>query len=82
MKTIEQAAQEHAQKSVTQSVHVAFAAGAAFAQHWIPVEEELPQHKTKVLVLLNNDDVQTDYWFGFWLTFQNKVTHWRPIELK
>ena len=51
MKTIEQAAMEYAtQDRKTRSEHAAFAAGVAFAQRWISVEEELPEANTQVLV--------------------------------
>ena len=42
MLTIEQAANEHTSGGWTDDKIVSFKAGAAFAQRWIPVEEELP----------------------------------------
>jgi len=63
-------------------VDYGFKAGVEFAQRWISVEEELPEKGEKVLVLLDDNDIQFDSWLGYWFAWHHKVTHWRPIELK
>ena len=93
MKTIEEAAEIHAIKRhgdrIIHSVdrfesRVSFHAGAAFAQRWIPIEEELPPVGVRVLTKWKEDYdegvvvhqfIGNDFEFGF-------ITHWRPIELK
>jgi hypothetical protein len=50
MKTIKEAAAAYAaqEERVTRSEHIAFVAGVEFAQRWISVEEELPEHTMEV----------------------------------
>ena len=72
----------------------AFKAGVAFAQRWIPVEEELPAKKgksifsnlviAKINSLCEEPYVLTcyDYKDDRWNYSIYEVTHWRKIELK
>ena len=73
-----------------------FKIGVEFAQRWIPIEEELPQHRIAVFVkmidrnipilaTLNTNDMCWyfyDYSDNEWYGFASvkKITHWRPIE--
>jgi len=103
MKTIDEAAKEYASNlsssEVFRSQHDKdFKSGVEFAQRWIPVEEELPQHRIAVFVkmidrnipilaTLNTNDMCWyfyDYSDNEWYGFASvkKITHWRPIELK
>ena len=59
----------------------AFKAGVAFAELWISVDKELPKIKCKVFVKLDNGEVYTDFWFGYWFTWGDNVKSWRPIKL-
>jgi hypothetical protein len=74
-----------------------FTAGVAFAQRWIPVEEELPEgtnfDNTCSDIVLIIDDFRRvhvayyDYEIGKWICFEDNLshltfTHWRSIELK
>lgn len=101
MKTIEEAAKDYAIKILNfqegenpddwklliDNCAKNFISGIEFAQRWIPVEEELPEDRFRILVKTHygrmfiarrtskyyiNDDNQTI----------GGVTHWRPIELK
>lgn len=65
----------------------AFLAGARAATRWIPVEEELPEKKTRCLILPLNRDYPmparhlSDGWFliiELGLVIR-KVSHWIPI---
>jgi hypothetical protein len=93
MKTIAQAAGEYAadESRTTRSEHAAFVDGAAFAQRWIPVEEELPENsdnEQSLLVKQDNGRVAICYYYRnnwFWspsFCKVSNVTHWRPTELK
>lgn len=71
----------------------AFNAGIEFAERWIPVEEEEPKNREKVLIKWINeggrefkscgslvlDSPLGKYWQSGGAT-QLKVTHWRPFE--
>ncbi|MCL2434967.1 MAG: DUF551 domain-containing protein [Lentimicrobiaceae bacterium] len=90
MKTIEQAAIEWMHNADEPTWEDCFESGAAFAQQWISVYDELPE--IDIQVLYKN---KTHYGVAFrvhsiddtvnWNIFQypdNQITHWRPIELK
>ncbi len=86
MKTIEEELKV-IEKTVNVKLSTVFKKGVEFAQHWIPVEEELPQEDTYVLTLSNRHNGDVYYrviWFrggGFFSTEQtSNITHWRPIE--
>ena len=92
MKTIEEAAENWASKCTqkagaerTKRV-VAFTAGIAFAQRWIPVEEELPAKTGYYLVRFKNKlgfyEWDKDFFCNGSFSYRNGITHWRPIELK
>ena len=65
-----------------------FEAGVEFAQRWIPVEEELPNPNSWIIVKKHNGlklgmYFNTDNQFLYGLDNQtNQITHWRPIEIK
>jgi hypothetical protein len=92
MKTIVQAAEEYVadESRITRSIFTAFVDGAAFAQRWTPVEEELPKNSDNeqpILVKRDNGRVAICYYYRnnqFW-SFSfcklSNVTHWRLIEL-
>ena len=98
MKTIEHEAKENCeynQDSLRQyDKHFieAFKDGVEFAQRWIPIEEEEPNNREKVLIKWINDGREIKscgslvldsslgkYWQSGGAT-QLKVTHWRPFE--
>lgn len=70
----------------------AFRSAVAWAEHWIPVEEELPDNQDIVLVKTDKGCVSTAYLHGKKSGFIcygqeaynnfGEVTHWRPIEHK
>ena len=90
MKTIEEAAHELWRKEYIGEIDhneydEIFRSGVEFAQRWIPVKEELPPIREKVLGLYK-DYENMDYVFLVYfrggedeLSF---VTHWRPINFK
>ena len=96
MKTIEEAAIQHCNRSQFKSdfphdyhsEESGFKAGVEFAQRWIPVEEGLPDFLTDVLIKQSNGKISIGCLFideKFNVEFINekiKVTHWRPIEYK
>jgi len=92
MKTIEEAAKEYASREnndYTIETEMAFDAGVAFAQQWISVEEELPKHRSWVLVktdLCNFPcqvcQVQIDRFVSTDNFIVLNITYWRPIERK
>lgn len=69
-----------------------FIRGVAWAERWIPVEEELPDNQDIVLVKTDKGCVSTAYLHGKKSGFIcygqeayndfGEVTHWRPIEHK
>ncbi len=69
-----------------------FIQGVAWAERWIPVEEELPDNQDIVLVKTDKGCVSTAYLHGKKSGFIcygqeayndfGEVTHWRPIEHK
>ena len=89
MKTIEDAVIEYSENAdIDEETYIAdvydgFKAGVEFAQHWIPVEEELPEKLVQVIVKLENEWHTTT-----WITengdfaFNVKPTHWRHIDIK
>ena len=91
MKTIEQAAIDFFNEygyNESSLERIAFEDGAAFAQRWIPVEEEWPPIDIDVVLKYRYFD-RPLYWVGTINTierlkhFLNKhllFTHWRPIE--
>jgi len=104
MKTIDEAAKEFSSSMIWEKetpinrIPFTFKSGVEFAQRWIPIEEELPQHRIAVFVkmidrnipilaTLNTNDMCWyfyDYSDNEWYGFASvkKITHWRPIELK
>ena len=93
MKTIEEAANEFATRYAPvlweEQCRSYFKAGVEFAQRWIPVEEELPEPVTFVIVKKSNGrklgmffDVDKQFMFGEESNQTSQITHWRPIELK
>jgi|SRR5665647_827569 len=103
MKTINQAAKEYSafeinegnendalfssRSGMKQLVERSFKSGIEFAQRWIPVEEELPEILTDILIKQSNGKVAIGCKMrhGFNVEITNRkinVTHWRPIELK
>lgn len=96
MKTINEAAKKYAEPRSSAEIfrrsHIAdFMAGVEFAQRWIPVEEELPNKEIQVLYKNSIGEIgtafysqvyQNTYWIGNNGKLKNKITHWRPIELK
>lgn len=69
-----------------------FISGVAWAERWIPVEEELPDNQDIVLVKTDKGCVSTAYLHGKKSGFIcygqeayndfGEVTHWRPVEHK
>jgi hypothetical protein len=82
MKNIEKAAEEYALKTGYHGDKETFIAGVKWAQQWISVDDEVPNEKCKVLVKLLDNSIFTDFWFGYWFTFGENVTHWRSTELE
>ena len=93
MKIIKEAAVEYSKillgdsYSVKKGIAVrnAFEAGVQFAQHWIPVEEELPEDEQCVFVMYKNciggiSYQATECVDGKWL-LNGAVIAWRPIEI-
>jgi hypothetical protein len=101
MKKIEEAAKDYAlsreDNDYTIETEMAFTAGVEFAQRWIPVSKELPEHWVAVLVKLIDRsipvvatlNVYDMCWYFYdscdneWYGFASvkNITHWRPIEL-
>ena len=84
MKSKEQAALEY-DKNAVKTIHSefrAFLVGIEFAEHWISVNDELPEKNQKVIVMLNNNDWNVDTYTCYWFTFGDKVKFWRPINRK
>jgi hypothetical protein len=88
MKTIDEAAKE-IDKVVNGKLSTAFKSGVAFAQRWIPIEEELPENFSSVIVRDNGQSpvrsialFQDHKFYPDFLLESHQVTHWRPIELK
>lgn len=69
-----------------------FRSAVAWAERWIPVEEELPDNQDIVLVKTDKGCVSTAYLHGKKSGFIcygqeayndfGEVTHWRPVEHK
>ena len=67
-----------------------FISGVAWAERWIPVEEELPDNQDIVLIKTDKGCVSTAYLHGKKSGFIcygqeayndfGEVTHWRPIK--
>lgn len=96
METIKEAAERfYPEKFFREHERLVFEVGVTWAEHWIPVEEELPQLPNK-----ETFDVEHDYnqvlvkneGYGAGLTnvydeedilwIKTNFTHWRPIEHK
>lgn len=93
MKTIEEVEREVYGKDevlVSQGRYKSnFLKGVEFAQRWIPVEEELPESFSIVLVrdngispIISTALFQDGEFFPDFLLEHGQVTHWRPIDLK
>lgn len=100
METIKEAATINAWGSLTilsanavkNAKYKGFIDGVAWAEHWIPVEEELPDNQDIVLVKTDKGCVSTAYLHGKKSGFIcygqeayndfGEVTHWRPVEHK
>lgn len=93
MKTIEEAILEFTKsysgfKIVPASWKCAFESGVEFAQRWIDCNNELPPRKITVLAKHEDGGITLGNYNGryFHHDYGNpnceKVTHWRPIELK
>lgn len=93
MKTIEEKAIEYSNPTgdaisdYHQKVINNYKAGFQDAQRWIPVEEELPDILSDVLLKLTNGKITIGCLMsgGFneeLINESNKVSHWRPIEYK
>lgn len=90
MKTIEEKADEYAQKCMFRSVvksffeekKESFTAGYKAAQEWISVEDELPENETYILVKYRYDETQLDFMFYESINIKDlqvNYSHWRPI---
>jgi len=95
MKTIDEAVKEIYSYNVDEFTWIsdekrdAFITGVEFAQRWIPVEEELPENFTTVIVKDGKENpirslalYEDNEFYPDFLLKHNQVTHWRPIELK
>lgn len=82
---LELKASEKVQKLIDTISENSFKTGASFAQHWIPVEEEMPELIDVYTLFKRNNSI-----YGFcvnelqcsikeWIEI-NHITHWRPIE--
>lgn len=104
MKTIEQAANESLpsvaglESDYTKGKEfgylLGFNKGVAFAQRWIPLEEEKPEYAEPILIKFENGTYEVGYYLrhkyredSFYNYESNDiefkidtVTHWRPIE--
>ena len=91
MKTIKEAATDHVKTHFSGTFTTqadpreSFNAGVEFAQRWIPVEEELPDNLTDVLIKQSNGKISIGclMFSSFNVEMENKkiqVTYWRPIE--
>jgi hypothetical protein len=78
MKTIQEAAAAYAaqEERVTRSEHVAFVAGAEFAQRWIGVEEELPLPHSEYIHTSLYVLVKTDIEFVRMATYNHHKHGW------
>lgn len=98
MKTIREASLEFQQDYQTlleeRASHSGFIAGVEFAQHWISVDDELPENSDEehfYLVKLSSSATNipflarsfrnNKFWTLTWAEMKS-VTHWRPVELK
>ncbi len=93
-KTIKEAAQECEFHSIGNKSHFTtqkiFKYGVAFAQNWIPIEEELPPDFTTVLVKKDSEAPirstalykDKTFYPDFFAIEHSDVTHWRFIDLK
>lgn len=97
METIKEAAEKYVEGSwwkivmgKVKRLNHAFTHGVAWAERWIPVEEELPDNQDIVLVKTDKGCVSTAYLHGKKSGFIcygqeayndfGEVTHWRPIK--
>ena len=94
MKTIEEAAKECAYANCETEgkrnpyIQFGFIAGAEFAQRWIPVSEP-PEDNSIVLVKSESPFKYSTAWYtngkfkcDFIGISHERVTHWRPINIK
>ena len=98
MKSIKEAESEFYKNNVIESsmgnYKSNFVEGVEFAQLWVPVEEELPEHRSVVLGKIANlnyphlfcyDEINSEWYHldGFEFIGSDLIpTHWRPIERK
>lgn len=91
METIKEAAERfYPEKFFREHERLVFEVGVTWAEHWIPVEEELPDNQDIVLVKTDKGCVSTAYLHGKKSGFIcygqeayndfGEVTHWRPIN--
>jgi hypothetical protein len=86
MRTIEQAAKEHADKTLYLSDFPhhhpseisGFKAGVEFAQRWISVVDGLPKHGEFVIAKYGNGFIEAVRF----ACFTKRVTHWRRVEVE
>jgi hypothetical protein len=96
IKTIKEAATERMynlsfpknKEEFRKMIHQSFCSGAAFAQRWISVDEELLNLK-EIVLIRNESDAGIGYRFDdkkfvgkMFSCSHGIVTHWRPVELR
>jgi hypothetical protein len=78
-------------RAIVRNKERAFAEGVAFAQTWIPVEEEMPKNGQLVLIKNKEGDISTarycenlksKFAIDFDEMSDKNITHWRPIEFE
>jgi len=89
MKTILESAQEYATEHFKEKLPLdaeksfidGFLVGANFAQEWISVKDELPEHGKTVLIMCDNKYIGLGcIRYGKWdYKYASSITHWRPI---
>lgn len=84
MKTIDEAASDYSCRKDNESEsYMGFKSGVEFAQRWIPVNDELPECGTEIIV--KNEHRKEVRKIGSIYDIKDITefaTHWRPIELK
>ena len=85
MKTAEQAAERYADtQCMDGTAYKAFLAGVAWADRWIPVDEELPKEGALCLIKDKFNKIELGVWNGYEWQCEDIdcVALWRPIEHK